>query len=215
MADVILSSARPALRVPALLGDDPPTITATPGWQETPRPRQAGFSEWTGAGLRRMVLPLVLDGWSGEVDQEPFITNLLRWCEASPQSGGEPPRVRAAGDALPCAPDDVWVVESLEFGDVVVRRGDGHRLRQSLTLTLMEYEAATIALKPSAAARAAAAAAQGARTISARDGDTPAKIAARELGKASRWTEIRDLNTGLRTASRVIKAGTRVKVPAR
>lgn len=214
MSSVIISSARPALRVAAVLDEDPPKLTVGPGWQETARPRQVAFAEWTGTALRRMALPLVLEGWP-EDDQEPFIANLLRWCEASPQSGGQPPQVKVAGDGVPCAPEDVWVVETLEFGDVVARRADGHRVRQSLTLGLMEFEAPTIALTRSAAARAAAAAAPAARTVTARQGDTMSKIAARELGKAARWTEIRDLNDDLRTPSRVIKAGTRVKVPAR
>lgn len=215
MSDVVITSRAPALRVQALLDPDaPPKLVLAPGWQENARPRKVGFPEWTGRGAPRLALGILLEGWADDADQEPAVRTLEKLTEPSPQSAGQPPVVRVSGTGVPCSPQAEWVLEGIEFGDVVARRADGRRVRQSVALTLMQYSEPEIAFADSASARAAQAATKAARTITARAGDTMAKIAARELGKASRWQEIRALNPALKDPSREIKAGTKVKVPS-
>lgn len=212
---MVITSRAPALRVQALLDPDaPPKMVLSPGWQENARPRKVGFAEWTGRGVPRLALGILLEGWAADEDQEPAIRTLEKLTEPSPQSSGQPPVVRVSGIGVPCSPQAEWVLEGIEFGDLVARRADGRRVRQAATLTLMQFSEPEIAFADSASARAAQAAAKAARTISARSGDTMSKIAARELGKASRWQEIRALNPSLKDPSREIKADTKVKVPS-
>lgn len=212
---MVITSRAPAMRVQALLDpESPPKLVLSPGWQENARPRKVGFAEWIGRGVPRLALGILLEGWVGDEDQEPAIRTLQRLTEPSPQSLGQPPVVRVAGTGVPCSPQTEWVLEGIEFADLVARRADGRRVRQAVALTLMQFSEPEIAFADSASARAAQAAAKAARTIKAHAGDTMSKIAARELGKASLWQEIRALNPGLKDPSRPIKAGTPVKVPA-
>lgn len=213
-AAVLITSKAPGLRVPARLAGTAATITSGyGGWEIIARVRQTAFVEWPGVEPRQMSLPLLLDGWARGTDQEPFIRNLERMGRPEPKAGGQPPTITVSG-AIPAAESVPWVIAGIEWGDPVIRRtSDGHRVRQGVTLTLLEHVRPVLALTRSAAQRRALARAR-VTTITAREGDTMAKIAKRRLGRVDRWTEIRDLNRGIRDPRAAIKPGTKVRVPA-
>lgn len=214
-ARVTLATRKPVLSVSAYLADSLPTVSSGyGGWEEVARSRNVAFSEWQGQGLRRLTLPLIFAGVGGEVDQEPILYRLERMAYPLPRAGHQPPIVRVTGP-VPASRSAVWVVEDIEWGENVMRRpSDGHRIRQSATVTLMRYVAPVLAFTKSAAQRAAAAATASV-VYTTKTGDTMAKVAVSELGSAGRWSEIRALNPSLGSDPRkVIPTGTRIRVPA-
>lgn len=203
---VILASSAPALRVIAYVGEAPPTRSeGYGGFEEIQRPRRTAFLEWRGRSLPRLALDLVLDGWATGASQEGFIRNLERWAQPAPETGNQPPPIFVGGP-VPTDPTVPWVIDALEWGDDVLRREDGQRVRQGFTLTLLEFVQPDLALRRSAAPKAAT------RTYVVKAGEHLGEIAARQLGKASRWREIARLN-GIRDPKSV-KAGQRIKLPA-
>lgn len=211
---VIIASTRPGLRVAAYLADTAPVRSGGyGGWEVASRARQVGFVEWRGVEPRGLTLPLVLASVDG-ADQEPFIRNLERMARPEPKAGNEPPWVRITG-AVPVAAVTRWVIQGIEWSaeDVIRREVDGHRIRQGVTLNLVEHVTPDLAFTRSAAQKVAAARARRV-TITALKGDTFAKIAVRRFGKRGRWKDIADLNPGLPAKPNVeIKAGRKVRVP--
>lgn len=211
---VVIASARPVMRISGLLT----AATRTGGWggwEVIDRVRQTGFVEWAGVEPARMSLTILLDGWSTGKDQEPFIRNLHRMASPVSQQGGQPPPISITGP-VPADRSMRWVIANLAFDDENQLRSprDGHRLRQQVTLELLQYVTPELAFSRSAAQRRALARDRVTTVTSVKD-DTIAKIAKRVFGDVGRWTAIRDLNPKLpRDPRKPIKTGTRVRVPA-
>lgn len=136
----------PPLRVTARLAGERPDVSAGyGGWQEIARPRRVPITTWQGSPALRLTLPILLDKFGddnlGKRDSpsiETQITHVQRMGRPL-SSSGEPPllRIRTTGAAIPYQ-DRVWVVDSLTWGDALMnRRGD--RVRQQVTLALLEH----------------------------------------------------------------------------
>jgi LysM repeat protein len=197
------------------------------GWREVSHPRQKATTEWEGTPLHRVSLPLVfsalrrrssmapewasraLDARRGTPDIEDELNRLHRY---GLPDGSEPPRLRITygpGQQI------LWVVQELEWRKVLFDPRTGRRVYAEVTVELLEHRAASVISSPIVRAQPAqpGAAASG-RVYTVRPGDTLSGIAQRELGAASRWTEIADLNGIPRGAERNIQPGQQLRLPA-
>lgn len=188
-----------------LLGTDPPKITGgVGGWDVTARPRQVGMTTWGGVEPFQVDLSLMLDGHATGTSVESQLGDLVAIARGDNESDG-PGLAVITGIELPARR---WVIESMDFGDALLSAATGERTRQALGLTLREYV-------PPSYLRVTRSAVKGSRgktkTLRAKHGDTPAKMAQRQR---CQWTEIRELNPGtVRKANQVLKADTKVRVP--
>jgi len=206
----IYALTRPT-HVTAQLAEAGAKLTAGFGkWEEISVPRGQPFTQWIGGTLKTMDIELLLDGWHTQKSVERTIAELEQLATvagAQPPSGEPitPSPVRIIG-AVPHA-ELTWVIAGIDFGDQLRDLATGARLRQALTLHLMEYVAETTV--------GALAAAAAPRKYKVKHGDDLRKLAARFLGRSSRWPEIVKLNKGLRgwkLASKMI--GKTILIPA-
>jgi hypothetical protein len=206
---VRLTCDDPALDVTVLLGPDPVHVTSgVGGWQVTARPRQVGMTTWAGVEPIQLSLSLMFDGWASSRSQEAVLRRVFAVARGDDES---PPGVlRVHGIPLPARR---WVIEDVEYGDVVLSTGVGgvavhERLRQALTLTLREYVPPSYLQLRKHALRGG----KGkTRVVTSKHGDTPAKIAHRQHCK---WTDLRTLNPKLvHKANQALKTGTKLRVP--
>lgn len=202
---------------------NPTTITlagGVGGWEEIAHPKRPSSTEYGGQPLRTLTLPLLFDGWRTQSDVEEPCRILDVWGRIPP--GRREPSVLQV-DYSTYAPLR-WVVQDLDWSEEL-RNATGRRLRQAVTVTLLEHRDAVIALTPvqRATPAPAKAAAPGkpssgapvrpsGRTYTVKSGDTLSKIAQAQLGKASRWPELSRLN-GLRDPNR-LTVGQKLRLPA-
>jgi LysM domain len=234
---VELSSNDPPVNLSVRLYDRPNVTQGFGGWAEVARPRRSTLTTWTGAPALRMDLPVLLDQFRVGSSIERRLAQLERLATAT-ASDGNPPRVRVrtTGAAVPYQ-GRVWVVDQLTWGDALMNHA-GNRVRQQVTLGLLEYIAdVRIAELPPAmkqratknAAKTKAGAASKRITVgpgaiavtgpharAAPAGTLPPAtdlltIAARELGDADRWVEIAALN-GIRDP-RSLQPGQVIRLP--
>jgi hypothetical protein len=214
----------PPLSVVARLAEDRPNVEAGyGGWDEVVRPRRSPITTWRASPGLRLTLPILLDGWEDDVSVEPQISRIQQMGRPV-ASDGDPPRVRieATGSAIPYT-GRVWVVTELAWGDALMN-ARGNRVRQQVTLSLLEYVRDVYLAERSAANRrkkkkatakkrsgakskrivakrsakpkpkAKAQAVLGSTVDEYGSGEDLLTIAARELGDADRWVEIAELN---------------------
>lgn len=159
---------------------------------------------WQGNEPYQLDLSVMLDDLPGATSVEPAIRELLAAGRGDEES--EPSTWTILG--LPSLPADEWVLNGAEPGDQVIRRHDASRIRQSYTLTFVEY-------MPPTYVQIRAKARQGAKaktiTYTVHRGDTPASIARKRRCK---WTDLRTLNPGVvKKANQNLKDGSRIRVP--
>ena len=212
---VTITSTSPNLSVRALLGADGARMTGGyGGWSVISRPRRLGLTQWDGRNPLEMAVQLVLDAHADDGSVEAQCSALERMA-LPPRSLAEPPVVRITG-AVPHS-DLTWVVNEIAWG-AVIRRLDGNRTRQEVTLTLLRYVADDrLQLRP-AAERArdkgtSTGKPPGQRTYTVKKGDTLSGIAAKKeiYGNASKWKLIASANK-IRDP-KFIKVGQRLVIP--
>jgi hypothetical protein len=212
----------PPLSVTARLAEDRPNVEAGyGGWDEIERPRRAPLTTFKAPPGLRLTLPLMLDGWSHNRSVERDISQIQQMGRPG-ASDGDPPRVRldATGSAIPYL-KRVWVITEIAWGDALMNAA-GNRVRQQVTLSLLEYVRDVYLAERSAANRrrkkkavtrtrhgarskrhvvkrsAKPKAKPKAKTLAAAEawgeGEDLLTIAALELGDADRWIEIAELN---------------------
>jgi hypothetical protein len=225
---VRISTNDPPLSVTARLAEERPNVEdGYGGWDEVVRPRRSPITTWRASPGLKLTLPVLLDGWADGRSVEREVAQLEQMGTPT-ASDGDPPRVRleATGNAIPYL-RRVWVITGLTFGDALMNKA-GNRVRQQVTLSLLEYVHDVYLAERSAARRRRGKAAQPKTKAGARSkrvvarrsgkpqpkkkgraaaldwgaGESLASIAARELGDAERWIEIAQLN-GIRDPTAV------------
>lgn len=225
-AEVILTAVTPpgaTVRF-ALAGDATLSHVGGTAWTTVQRPRQRGFVEFTSIQLSQMVLPLILDTDDG-YDVEGPCTIVDSW--RLPGATRQPPTLALSGP-VPVVPGNPgWVLQTIGWG-AAIRRSDGLRTQQAVTLTLIEFGTAQALTSPAqvyvAATTAAASpgalgtsgtagspAGSVANTYTVRAGDTLWAIAGSALGNYARWPEIATKN-GIRDP-RSLAIGTVLVLP--
>jgi hypothetical protein len=201
----------PAFDRTVLLAPDAPKLTGgVGGWETTARPQQVSMTTWGGTEPFELKVQVMLDGWTAHktrepASQEPLIRELLTAGRGDDES---PPGIFTL-DGIPSLPADDWVLTGAEPGDPI-RRGDMHRVRDTYTLTFLEYVPPTyLQLRKGAL--------QGAKdkttVITVKKGDTPRRIA--DKRKLSSWFILRQLNPGvISKANQKLQTGIRIRVPA-
>jgi hypothetical protein len=179
-----------------------------------------------------MDVPILIDNFAAGHSIEPQITQLERMAgRMRPgQPDHEPPLVNF--ESMGVVPHDnhrepqtEWVISNLEWGDAD-RNIDGNRIRQAVTVTFLEYiedddlagltSAQRRKLKNTKKSVKKGKGAKGAkekRYVVKGSAETMETIAARELGKSSRWHEIKQLNPKYRDPNKVIPAGSIINLP--
>lgn len=192
------------------------------GWEEIAHPKRPSSVEYMGQPLRSLTVEALFDGWQRQQSVEEPLRVLDVWGRIPP--GRREPAVLQFAYAN-YAPSR-WVVNGLEFGDSL-RGSTGLRVRQYVTISLLEYRdtavfvspvkrAAPAPTKPGAPGRPSSGAAvkPSGKTYTVKAGDTLSKIAQSQLGKASRWPELARLQSPpLRDPNR-LTVGQKLRLPA-
>lgn len=235
---VQVRSIDPPLTVTARMSEERPDVTqGYGGWEEIARPRRSPLTTFRGSPGFHLTLPLLLDGWARGISVERDCSALEKMGRAT-AADGEPPRLRitARGSALP-GQRRRWVIDTITWGEALMNK-NGDRVRQFVTLNLIEYvedaylqeqspatrrrtkakrtKTARGAAKKRVTVKRAAGSKQPSRSRAASSsdfgtGEDLLTIAARELGDADRWVEIAELN-GLRDP-RAISPGQVLRLP--
>jgi len=229
-------SDSPAYSLTCLLGETSPTPTrgaqAYGGWQYIKRKRRRSLMEWLGVDGLSMDISILIDKFAEGKSVEAQITQLERMAGRSRPGvpDKEPPLIHF--DSMGVVPHDYhrepqteWGIIEIQWGDAD-RNTDGNRIRQAAILTVGEYvEDDNLAGLTSAQRKKIAQSKRSAKKGKGAKGakekryvvknakETMETIAARELGKSSRWHEIAKLNPSLRDPTREIHPGTIVTLP--
>lgn len=197
-----------------LMGEGP----ATPdggigGWQQKERPDAKSVTEWTGQSTITQSVPLLLNGYmEGNVIQGQ--ANDIIALGRKTDDDEVPPVFRMFGPIhfgwLP------WVLESIDWGEDVIRDQNTNLMRQECTLHVAEYEDPdTIRTKR---IRHPFGTGKGGGTnfptnvyIAHKD-DTCNLIANKVFGDRSRGKEIADKN-GIRDPGKELQPGREIKLP--
>lgn len=138
-----------------LLGDDTPA-GGVGGWEVLPRPRQRGAAEWTGVEPWTLDLPLLTTGLDVRpglnATVEPKVAALIGLAQKVP-GHTRPALLDVTGPIRVPRPGMRWVIAAIEWGPQV-RRSDGQRVQQEMTVRLLEHVTAALLLGPAAAANA-------------------------------------------------------------
>lgn len=202
-----LSCSNPPLNAVMYLGPDPPKLSGGfGGWETTPRPRAVGMTTWSGVPPFVLELNVLLgrQDLDAEVSVERRIRRLI---DVARGTEDHPPGIVFV-DGIPGLPADRWVIDGLDFGDVI-RDRDMERIRQVITISLLEYQPPEYeTLRRGSLARARPKVVK----YTVKKGDTPAKIARNHRCK---WTDIREVNRKglIKKANQDLKDGSKINVP--
>jgi hypothetical protein len=220
----------------ALLGEtaSSPTqgVQAFGGWQTIKRKRRRSLVEWLGNEPMSQDVSIMIDKFISNESVEGLITQLERMAgrlkPGAPDH--EPPLVHfESRGAVPHdylrEPSTEWVISDIKWGDSD-RNAKGDRVRQACTITFTEYNEddnlaglTSAQRKKIAKSKRTAKSGKGAKKAKQKryvvkgNNETMETIAARELGSASRWHEIKNLNPKFRDPKKIIPAGTILAMP--
>jgi nucleoid-associated protein YgaU len=114
-------------------------ITGSYTWVAVDRPRRKPFLEWTSDQLKQLDLPLLLDGADTNTSIEDAAAMVNSWTSPT-ESTGQPPILAVSGP-VELQGVGMWALQTLTWGDAaVIRRSDGDRTQQDLSLLLLEYD---------------------------------------------------------------------------
>jgi LysM domain len=207
---VIVQSWEGKLAVVCLIGPDgvKPADSAA-DWEVIDRPRAPGITEWQGRHNKRLELDLIIDGWVTRAGGGLWIEDHIATLEEMLDT---PLTCRLVG------PIPFWglryAITSLDYGEEMRDIVTGRRMRQRLTMHVVEY------IQPEDLEKLPRAGAEPAQTrqYTIVKGDDLQKIAQKTLGKAARWQEIEKLNPpmrGIKLDAKQFPAGKKIKVPAK
>jgi hypothetical protein len=196
----------PQVDISVEMGDGPSTPTAGfAGWEVTDRENGKGITERVGLQPFQQDVPIFLNGYAQDHSIERQLTEILSLGDED----AEP--FKAFGPIDRSGIKYVFGGEP-DFGEVI-KDDDGDRLRQRVTLKLMEYVRPDVVKerrKKKHHQRMGVGEAQ-ALTYTTKQGDTLARIAQKLLGDLRRWREIGDKN-GIHDPFKVLKPGLVLKL---
>jgi hypothetical protein len=172
------------------------------GWEITNRPRTVGMISLAAVPLCEGDLHILYDEFDGIEYRIKALTDCARGTARSN------PGILVI-DGIPGLPNDTWVINGVEFGDIVIRKNDMRRRRQDVTIHVVEYQPPKYETL-----RANALAKPRPKTViyKVKKNDTPAKIA---KARKCKWTDVQKLNKKgvIKTANQKLKAGIQIMVP--
>ena len=192
---VTVSTTDPPMTVTARLSDERPNVeSGFGGWEEVARPRKTPITTFKSTPGLRLTLPILLDKWQEGVSIEKTISDLQQMGRPIAKDG-EPPHIKisAAGGAVPYQ-GRTWVLSDLGFGDALMN-DKGDRVRQQMTLSLLEFIADVYVSSKAFAQREKAQATQGGKGSSKKRvdvGKSPSKPPAKpKVGTlvTGRWSD--------------------------
>jgi LysM repeat protein len=199
----------------ALLGFGAAVASSGGGWVSVSRPKRVGFTVWNGQDPYQMNIQILFDGLQNDSSVEGDYEALRRIMRVPVGAAGAPSPCLLAG-AVPLT-QVRWVLQAIDQdASSIIRRQDGQLVRVAVTVSLLEYVEAdvAVALKPSPAKAAVSRKpkqAPSVRSYTVVSGDTLSRIAQKLLGSYSRYPEIAELN-GLRDPNRIFP-GQVLKLP--
>jgi hypothetical protein len=200
------------------LGNAFPRVTqGHGGWDEVEVPGRTSITHWKGHAPIGVDLELFFD----DLDAGRSVEGPLEVLDALAGRGRKrktdrPPVLKVdTGGVMPYDwhqfPDTRWVINGLDFdAESVIRNDHGNRVRQGVTVALLQH-VDDAHLRSASAAAHAAGARKRAKTYKTKTGDTLMTIARDKLGTAARWRDIQKLNPSVRDPRR-IKAGTTLRL---
>lgn len=205
---VIQALTRPDLTVGVLLDEDGARLTRAGGiWEQHTRPRDVGIVEYGGRELLTQDLSIIYDGWPSYGFGERWMDRYINIVEEIADRGLP---IRLIGPVIHA--ERKWVIEGIDFGDVIRETSSGRRLRQRLVCHLLEYVVGEhLAKLPKSKAQP-----RSFRWYVVEHGDDLQRVAVKALGRASRWPEVEAINDGMRGVKfdpGRFPPGTRIKVP--
>lgn len=185
------------------------------GFEEVPRNRRPPITQWVGSGARKTTVTLWVDAWAAQKSIESTLTVVDGL--APPVPAAEPSPVFVVG--APGIPSTVpWVIQGVTISERL-RLPNGRTARAQVAFDLLEWRPGdVVVVRPSATKRSVVRhgkpTAGKPRTYTVHAGDTLSKIAAKCLGKSSRWPEITLANGSKIRNPNNLKAGTVLRLPA-
>lgn len=195
-------------RFEVLRGEGPPKETGgTAVWEVIDRPNKTGVTVFRGRTPVRVDLPIMFDSWKKGLSVEPRI-QMLKDMANSPAAHTPPLKIKVDGGY----PSRylTWVVESIDWGDLVLYNKIGNtlvRVRQDAVVHLLQFVSAELVhIKKQAGTTP-----PRFTSYKVKKGDTLGKIAAVKYKDRDKWTVIAKAN-GLRDGNN-IKQGQTLKIP--
>lgn len=208
-----------------------PIVTAGyGGWSKIARPRRKALTEWNGRDPVSLewdfLIDNLLDGRGLPVERDCRALERIAGLDAGDP---EPPLVTVASDPPALMPHGLhraahvkWFIEELSWDEEgTIYNRSGNRVRATGRLVLTQYvedehleelsPVQRIKKRKASSKKGKKGKSSRAKTYTVKRGDTLSAIAARKLGKASRWREIAKLN-GIRDPRR-LKVGKVLKLP--
>lgn len=175
------------------------------GYVASDRTARRGKIDYAGVGAVSMSGTIILDGWGAGLSVAQQVRDLRAMASPSgPRELTPPSAVYVSGTVE--SPNRWWCISTLTPGrengsEVALRASDGAALRRSYAVTLVTPPIDAVVLT-------------NGKRYTSRAGDNPLRIAATQLGKSSRWRELRDSHgKAFRDPKRRLPVGTIVRLP--
>jgi nucleoid-associated protein YgaU len=175
--------------------------------EDVDRADKRPITHFTGLTTTRMTVPILLDGFADDLDQQPVLSQVLAL--AAPT--GDPVTLTATGP-IPLSGHQWWI-DDLALGDLA-RNTAGVLVRQALVLTFVEPELGDVlpaAVAPGKGGKGGGSPASK-KTYTTKKGDTLIKIANALYGSPVEAKAIGELN-GIRDTRKVLAAGRELRLP--
>jgi hypothetical protein len=182
--------------------------------------------EFDGPDLERWTVPVLVNGWSDEIDQNEKWQKL--WDMAKMRGDKPPDVVWVYGNVPPDVQSHQWVIESIAPADPpagVLQSADNKLWREAATVTILEAKFPNLTTDPVKRAQRKSGKAKKQRTTTVRkiasiehpkgQGESLMMVAARIYGDPSRWRDIAAANPKLPGYGdpEAIPVGTVLKLP--
>jgi hypothetical protein len=175
------------------------------GYAQTNRTARRGIVNYEGVDAVSMSGTILLDGWGSRAPVSQQVRDLRAMASPSgPRELTPPAPVYVTGTVE--VPRRWWVIASLTPGresgsEVALRASDGVALRRAYAVVLVQPPTDAVLLT-------------NGKRYTSRAGDTPLRVASTQLGKASRWKELKtSAGKRFKDPKKRLKVGSTVILP--